>query len=60
MRRLAAAGRTVVVEAGGETYEFKIRRRSRGVLGCMAGRAQLDQLRPGPAIPPEEWGPLAS
>jgi hypothetical protein len=59
MRRLAAAGKTVVIETQGQTFEFRARRKIHGVLGCMAGRAQLGQLRDGPAIPLTEWGPLA-
>ena len=59
MRRLAAAGAIIVVEAEGQAFEFRARRRSAGALGCMAGRAKLDGLRDGPAIPPEEWGDLA-
>jgi len=38
MRRLAAAGQTVVVEAGGQTFEFRARRQGPGVLGCMTCR----------------------
>jgi hypothetical protein len=59
MRRFAAAGKTVVIEAEGQAFEFRARRRGRGVLGCMTGRAQLGQLRDGPAIPAAEWGGLA-
>ena len=59
MRRLAAAGKVIVVETEGLAFEFRARRQSPGALGCMAGRAKLDGLRDGPAIPPEEWGDLA-
>lgn len=59
MRRLAAAGKVIVVEAEGQAFEFRLRHRPTGALGCMAGRATLDRLRDGPAIPLEEWGPLA-
>ena len=59
MRRLAGAGQTIVLEAEGQTFEFRVRRRGRGVLGCMAGRARLEKLREGPAIPAAEWGELA-
>ncbi len=59
MRRVAAAGQTVIIEVGGQTFEFRARRKGAGVLGCMAGRARLGQLRDGPAIPAEEWGALA-
>jgi hypothetical protein len=59
MRRVAAAGQTIVIEAGGQTFEFRARRKGAGVLGCMAGRATLGKLRDGPAIPAEEWGELA-
>lgn len=59
MRRIAAAGKTVVIEAGGQTFEFRVRRKGAGVLGCMAGRARLGKLRDGPAIPASEWGALA-
>lgn len=60
MRKLAAAGKTVVIVSDGQTFEFRARRKGAGVLGCMAGRAQLGKLRPGPAIPLEEWGQLGS
>lgn len=60
MRKLAAAGKTVVIEAEGLTFEFRARRKGTGVLGCMAGRAKLDRLRDGPAIPLAEWGSLGS
>lgn len=59
LRRLAAAGEVIVVESGGESFEFRRRRAAKGVLGCLAGRARLGRLREGPAIPPEEWGSLA-
>jgi hypothetical protein len=59
MRKLAAAGKTVVIESGGQTFEFRARRKGTGVLGCMAGSVKLAKLRPGPAIPLEEWGALA-
>ncbi len=59
MRRIAAAGKTVVIEAGGHTFEFRVRQKGAGVLGCMAGRARLDKLRDGPAISADEWGALA-
>jgi hypothetical protein len=59
MRRQAAAGKTVVIEADGQTFEFRARRQTPGVLGCMSGRADLGGLRDGPAIPAAEWGPLA-
>lgn len=58
MRKLAAAGKTVIVEAGGQTFEFHVRRQDSGVLGCMAGRAHFDKLREGPVVPLEEWGKL--
>ena len=59
MRRLAAAGTVIIVEADDQAFEFRARRRGPGVLGCMTGRAKLGKLREGPAIPLEEWGPLA-
>ena len=59
MRRLAAAGTVIVVESEGQSFEFRRRRAGNGVLGCMNGRAKLGKLRDGPAIPLEEWGPLA-
>jgi len=59
MRRLAAAGTVIVVEAEGQAFEFRARRRSGGVLGCMSGRAKLAGLRDRPAIAAEEWGELA-
>lgn len=59
MRRLAAAGTVIIVEADDQVFEFRARRRGPGVLGCMTGRAKLEKLREGPAIPLEEWGPLA-
>jgi hypothetical protein len=58
MRKLAAAGKTVVIQSEGQTFEFRARRKGAGILGCMAGRARLGRLRNGPAIPAEEWGPL--
>jgi hypothetical protein len=59
MRRLAAAGTVIVVEAEGQAFEFRRRRAGTGVLGCMTSRAKLGKLRDGPAIPVEEWGSLA-
>ncbi len=59
MRKLAAAGKTVVIEAEGLTFEFRARRKGTGVLGCMAGRTKIINLRDGPVIPLEEWGELA-
>ena len=59
MRRLAAAGTVIVVESEGQSFEFLRRRAGTGVLGCMAGRSKLGKLRDGPAIPLEQWGPLA-
>jgi hypothetical protein len=59
MRRLAAAGKVIVVEAEGQAFEFRVCGQSAGALGCMAGRAKLDGLREGPAIPLEEWSDLA-
>jgi len=59
MRRLAAAGKVIVIEAEGQAFEFRARRQSAGALGCMGGRAKLDGLRDGPAIPLQEWGDLA-
>jgi len=59
MRRLAAAGKVIVVEADGQTFEFRARLQSPGALGCLAGRAKLAGLRDGPAIPLAEWGDLA-
>ena len=60
MRRLAASGAVIVVESEGQAFEFRVRRNGAGVLGCMSGRAKLGKLREGPAIPAEDWGPLAS
>ncbi len=60
MRKLAAAGKTLLIEAEGQTFEFRARRKGTGILGCMSGRARLGKLRDGPAIPPEEWGMLGS
>jgi len=59
MRRLAAAGTVITVESKGQLFEFRARHRGAGVLGCMSGRAKLDRLSEGPAIPLEEWGSLA-
>ncbi len=59
MRRLAAAGAVIVVEAEGQAFEFRARRRGTGVLGCLSGRAKLGRLRDGLAIPLAEWGDLA-
>lgn len=33
MRRLAAAGTVIIVEAEGQAFEFRARRRGAGVLG---------------------------
>ncbi|MEN9636832.1 MAG: hypothetical protein RL077_5236 [Verrucomicrobiota bacterium] len=59
LRRLAADRTVIVVESGGQLFEFRRRRAGTGVLGCMTGRAKLGKLREGPAIPLEEWGSLA-
>ena len=59
MRKLAAAGKTVIVEAEGETYEFRARPKAKGVLGFMADRTKIHRLPDGPIIPLEEWGDLA-
>ena len=59
MRKLAAAGKVIVLEAEGRTFEFRSRSASSGLLGCMADRTKADHLRPGPVIPAEEWGDLA-
>ncbi len=60
MRKLAAAGKTVIIEAEGQTYEFSAKTKSEGILGCMAGSVECDNLDPNrPAIPLEEWGDLA-
>ena len=59
MRRLATTGTVIVVEAEGQAFEFRARRRRTGVLGSLRGRARLDELREGPAIPLAEWGSLA-
>jgi hypothetical protein len=59
MRRLATAGKVIVVESEGQSFVFHRRRAGAGVLGCMIGRAKLGKLRVGPAIPLEEWGTLA-
>ncbi|MDP3070001.1 MAG: TonB-dependent receptor [Opitutaceae bacterium] len=45
MRRLSSAGTVIVVEAEGQAFEFRARRRGVGVLGCMSGRAKLGKLR---------------
>ncbi len=58
MRKLAAAGKTVIIEAEGQTFEFRARNAGNGLLGCMKGRTNTDRLRPGPVIPLEEWGEL--
>ncbi len=47
MRRLAAAGTVIVVEAEGQAFEFRARRRRTGVLGCLRGRSKLAKLRDG-------------
>ena len=60
MRKLAAAGQTLLIESEGQTFEFRARRKGPGVLGCMSGRARLDKLRPGPAIPAGEWSAFGS
>lgn len=59
MRKLAAAGKTVVIEAEGHTFEFRARSKTKGLLGCMADRTKVGRLPPGPVIPLEEWGDLA-
>lgn len=60
MRKLAAAGKTVVLEAEGRTFEFTARPTGKGVLGCMAGTIKFNKPLPdGPIIPLEEWGDLA-
>jgi hypothetical protein len=59
MRKLAAAGKTVVIEAEGQTFEFRASPSGKGVLGCMAGTVKIRNLRDGPVIPLEEWGDLA-
>jgi len=59
MRRLATAGKVIVVEYKGQSFVFHRRRAGAGVLGCMIGRAKLGNLRDGPAIPLQEWGTLA-
>jgi hypothetical protein len=58
MRKLAAAGKTVVIEAEGQIFEFRARATSQGLLGCMADRTKVGNLRSGPVIPLEEWGEL--
>lgn len=59
MRKLAAAGQTVIIEAEGQTFEFRARAANTSLLGCMKGRTNADRLKPGPVIPLEEWGDLA-
>ncbi|MBI2814927.1 MAG: hypothetical protein HYX71_11650 [Opitutae bacterium] len=59
MRKLAAAGKTVVIEAGGQTFEFRARLKTKGVLGFMADRTKIHRLPDGPIIPLAEWGDLA-
>ncbi len=59
MRKLAAAGKTVVIEAEGQTFEFRARNEPKGILGFMVGRTKIIRLRDGPVIPLEEWGDLA-
>jgi hypothetical protein len=59
MRKLAAAGKTVIIEAEGQTFEFRVRAANSSLLGCMKGRTNADRLKPGPIIPLEEWGDLA-
>lgn len=58
MRKLAAAGKTVIIEAEGQTFEFRARRQGTGILGCMKGRIRVGKLPDGPVIPPEEWAML--
>lgn len=58
MRKLACAGKTVVIEADGQTFEFRSRRRGAGILGCMKGSIRLGELPEGPVIPPEDWDML--
>lgn len=60
MRKLAAAGKTLLIEAEGQIFEFRARRKGAGVLGCMSGRARLGKLRDGPAVPPVDWGALGA
>jgi len=59
MRRLAAAGKTVVIEANGQTFEFRARAANPSLLGCMKERTHADRLCSGPVIPLQEWGDLA-
>lgn len=59
MRKLAAAGKTVIIEAEGRTFEFRARAANPSLLGCMKGRANADHIQPGPVIPLKEWGDLA-
>jgi hypothetical protein len=58
MRKLAAAGKTVTIEAEGQTFEFRARRRAGGILGCMKGSIRVGDLPEGPVIPPEDWDML--
>ena len=58
-RKLAAAGKTVVIESEGQTFEFTARAKTEGILGCMAGSTIVGDLPEGPVIPLEEWGDLA-
>lgn len=59
MRKLAADGGTVIIEADGQTFEFRARAASPSLLGCMKERTNADRLPEGPIIPLEEWGDLA-
>lgn len=59
MRKLAAAGKIVVIEAEGQTYEFSAKTNTKGILGCMADRTIVGDIPDGPIIPLEEWGDLA-
>ncbi len=58
MRKLAAAGQTVIIEAEGQTFEFRARQRGAGILGSMKGSLRVGGLPDGPVIPPEEWAML--
>ena len=58
MRKLAAAGKTVIIEAEGQTFEFRARKASTSLLGCMKGTIRVGDLPDGPIIPPDEWGML--
>ena len=58
MRKLAAAGKTVIIEAEGQTFEFRARRSGTGILGCMKGSIRVGKIPAGPVIPPEEWDML--